>query len=126
MTRKTLIATAATTGLLATGGAFAVTSATAAGRAVDGDAELRGPTRLHLEAETRGASKVTFIYAGKRYAGRHTDTDREDGTKDWDRTVRALKSDRAAGKVAVFKVRACDASGACTTKTFRERLEWDD
>jgi hypothetical protein len=112
-------------GVIATTAATAAT-ATAATRAVDGDADLVASSKVRLEAETRGAARVTFVYGGRRHAGRLTGTDREDGTREWARTVTALRSDRAAGRVVSFKVRACDASGACTTRSFRERVEWDD
>jgi hypothetical protein len=130
-TRRTI--TLAAAGLLAAGGAAATTAAATstlaqpASRAVDGDAELRGAKTLHLEAETRmDATKVWFLYGGERHAARHTDSDREDRTKDWARNVTAVTSDRAVGRIAEFKVRACDASGECTTRAFRERLERDD
>ena len=69
-----------------------------------------------LEAETAGASRVTFTYRGRTVKAQRGGFDREDGTRDWYRTVRARGND-AAGNVTVdVKVRACKA-GACDTVT---------
>jgi hypothetical protein len=120
------IALTAAAGVLAAGAATATATTTATGRVVDADADLVAAKKVRLEAETRGAARVTFIYAGRRHAGRLAEVEREDGTRDWARTVTALRSDRREGRIVAFKVRACDAAGACTTRSFRERVEWDD
>ncbi len=99
--------------------------AAAAPRVVDVDADLRFDGRVLLEAETAGAGKVTFTYRGVTVKARRGGFDREDGTRDWHRTVRARGTD-ASGNVTVdIKVRACKA-GACDTVTDREHLERED
>lgn len=109
----------------ATALALTPSATSAAAQPLDGDAELIGQNRIHLSAETRGADRVTFLYNGKSHKGRLTETDREDRTRDWDRVVKAKRSDRQPGRVVSFKVRACDG-GQCTTRRFSERVEWDD
>ena len=121
MNRHTIIATAAAT-LLAGGTAAAASNAAASATTIDGDADLVAG-KLRLSAETRGADSVRFLYAGRSYAGRLVDAD--DGERDWSRTVTARKGHRRAGRIIVFKVRACDG-GACTTRTIRDRLERED
>lgn len=110
---------AASAGVLAGAGGGAVAFAQSQAP-IDGDADVHG-ARLTLEAETpQSTTRVTFFYDGKRIAGRLTETDREDRTKDWAATTRALRSDRPRGAVISFRVRACD-SGGCTSARFRER-----
>lgn len=99
--------------------------AAASAMATDGDADLVGSKSVRLSAETRGATSTTFLYNGKRRAGRLVEIDNEDGTRDWARTVRAKRSDRKPGRIVTFKVRAC-SGGDCTTTKFSERVEWDD
>ena len=128
--KNTTLLILASTAAIAAGGTTAATAANGAAaqsgaRAFDGDADVFG-SRVNLEAETTGATtRVTFLYGGKRFPGRLTETDREDNTKDWDRMTRSLKSDRRPGNVVTFRVRACDSAG-CTTSRFRETVEWDD
>lgn len=87
----------------------------------DVDAELEGG-RLHLSTETTGATKVTFRFAGRSAAGRLTDTDAEDGTRDYERRVKAggIKPGRRA-----ITVKACGADG-CTTRTVTLFIDRDD
>lgn len=101
------------------------TVAAASALATDGDADLVSKSQVRLQAETRNADRVTFLYDGKRRPGRLVEVDREDGTRDWARTVRAKRSDRKPGRIVTFKVRAC-GDGGCTTTKFSERVEWDD
>jgi hypothetical protein len=96
---------------------------TATVRISDIDADLQRGGRLRLEAEVRGASRVTFTYRGRHYAGRVVDTD--DGAREWARTVRARRGDRSGGRRVTIRVRACDG-GDCTTRSSREHLERPD
>jgi hypothetical protein len=96
---------------------------TAAVRISDIEADLRRGGRLRLEAETRGARRVTFTYRGRHYAGRVVDTD--DGAREWARTVRARRGDRAGGHRVTIRVRAC-GGGHCSTRASREYLERPD
>lgn len=86
----------------------------------DTDADLVGG-RLNLETETAiTASKVTFTYRGRSISARRTETDTEDRTRDWGRTVNARGA--RAGDRITLRVKAC-TGGKCTTKTVTERLE---
>jgi hypothetical protein len=110
------------TALALTGLAVAASPALAAAPSVrDIDAELVG-SQLHLETETAGATKVTFRFAGRSAVGRLTDIDHEDGTRDFERFVKAggIKPGRRA-----ITVRACGADG-CTTRTATVFIERDD
>ena len=98
---------------------------TAAAAISDIDAELQHRGQLQLEAETRGAQSVRFTYRGRHYAGRLADIDRDDGSRDWARTVRARHSDRSGGHSVTIRVRACDG-GDCTARSSREYLERPD
>ena len=100
-------------------------SAAASALATDGDADLVTKSQVRLQAETRGASSVQFLYNGRRQNGKLTEIDDEDGTRDWSRTVTAKRSDRKPGSRVTCKVRAC-GDGKCTTTKFSERVEWDD
>ncbi len=129
MKKRTLLILASTA-VIAAGGTTAVnaasgTTAHSTAKAFDGDADVFG-SRVNLEAETTAATtRVTFVYGGKRFPGRLTQTDAEDNTKDWDRMTKSLKSDRRPGSVVKFRVRACSSAG-CTTSRFQEIVEWDD
>jgi hypothetical protein len=115
------LATAAAAGgatLVADGAAGAATKP----QVRDVDADVRWDGRLRLEAETAGASRVTFRYRGRTYRARVVDVDREDGTRDWARTVKAKRAHRRGGTTVRVKVRACSQSG-CVTRTSREYLE---
>jgi len=127
MRTKTLIAVtlAAAIGVGATiaGGGAVAASAPAAPRINDIDADLVRGGKLRLETETSArATKVTFTYAGRSYAGRVVEVDREDGTRDWARTVASRSS---AGRRVTIRVRAC-AGTRCTTRSSSELLERDD
>ncbi len=61
----------------------------------DIDADLRLDGRVRLEAETAGAGRVTFTYRGRKVAGHKGRLDREDGTRDWRRTVAARGGDES-------------------------------
>jgi hypothetical protein len=99
--------------------------AAAAAMATDGDADLVGAKHVRLQADTRGASSVTFMYRGKHRKGRLTDIDHSDREREWSRTMIAKRSDRRAGARVTFRVRAC-GGGDCHTTKFSERVEWDD
>lgn len=106
------------------GGALAIVGATATAakpRVSDFDAELKPGNRISLKVDARNASTVKFTFAGRTVTGRITDTD-DDGEREFSRTVSAgsVKTGRRA-----FKVRACGSDG-CTTRTFNERVEYDD
>lgn len=109
--------------------AFAAPAATgaqsAAPRIHDIDADLRFDGRVYLEAETTGATRVHFTYRGRTYKARKGAFDREDGTRDWGRVVRARGGDAAGGHTVSIKVRACKG-GTCVTSTQREHLERED
>ena len=121
-TKKPLILLTCAAALAGAGSTAAFAQSQAA---IDGDADVFGK-RIAFDAETpMSTNKVTFLYGGKKYKGRVTETDMEDRTKDWDAMGRSLKSDRRPGDVIRFRVRACDSSG-CTTSRFQERVEWDD
>ena len=132
-TRKLLIPAAAALAVaaapvaLAAGGTTAPRAAerAAAPRIADVDADLRFDGRVLLEAETAGASRVTFTYRGRTVKAQRGGFDREDGTRDWYRTVRARGNDAAGNVMVDVKVRACKA-GACDTVTDREHLERED
>jgi hypothetical protein len=117
---RTLL-TAALTGVAI--GAAAVPLATADGgaaaRVSDIDADLLRDGRVRLEAETRGATRVVFTYAGRRIAGRLTEVD--DGERSWARTV----ARRGSARTVTVRVTACDGT-RCTARTDRERLERED
>jgi hypothetical protein len=95
----------------------------AAVRISDIDADLRRGGRLRLEAETRGATRLTFTYRGRHYAGRVVETD--DGAREWARTVPARGGDRSGGHRVTIRVRAC-GGGHCSTRSSREYLERPD
>jgi hypothetical protein len=101
-------------------GTSTVVARTAAVRISDIDADLRRGGRLRLEAETRGATRLTFTYRGRHYAGRVVETD--DGAREWARTVRARRGDRSGGHRVRIRVRAC-GGGDCSTRSSREYLE---
>jgi hypothetical protein len=105
--------------------AVAAPTHAAAPRIADIDADLRFDGKVHLEAETAGASRVQFTYRGRTYTARKGGFDAEDGTRDWRRTVRARGGDADGGNTVKIKVRACKG-GECVTRTERERLELDD
>jgi len=134
MRTKTLIAVTLA-GAIGTAAAVAGTGAAAgevravaaaapsAPRVHDIDADLLRGGRLRLEAETSiRATKVTFTYAGRQAAGRVVETDREDATKDWARTVTSRSS---AGRRVTIRVKAC-AGKRCATRSSSELLERDD
>ncbi|MEZ5122075.1 MAG: hypothetical protein R2736_10945 [Solirubrobacterales bacterium] len=118
-----------TTTALATaalGAAVALTGAApalAAPHVRDVDAELHPGGWLHLSAETSaGARRLTFHVAGRSIRGRLTDIDREDRTREFERTVRA----RGVGTgTRSIRVRVCGRRG-CSTQTFRTFVERDD
>ena len=105
--------------------AVAAPSNAAAPRIVDIDADLRFDGKVYLEAETAGASRVEFTYRGRTVTARKGRFDREDGTRDWGRAVRARGGDAAGGTTVEIKVRACKG-GTCVTSTQREHLERED
>jgi hypothetical protein len=112
-----------TTAVAAKDGTATAVARTAAVRISDIDADLRPGGRLRLEAETRGATRLTFTYRGRHYAGRVVETD--DGAREWARTVPARPSDRSGGHRVTIRVRAC-GGGHCSTRTSREYLERPD
>lgn len=118
--RRTAVAVGAA-GLAAAALAAAPASA-AAPSVLDVDAEIKPGGRLHLQAETRGATSVTFKWAGRSAKGYLTEIDREDGTREYERTVssRGMKQGTRA-----ITVRACGADG-CTNRTVRTYVEYDD
>jgi hypothetical protein len=120
-----IVATAAAGALALQASGADQTPSAAAAQVRDIDADLIRPGRLRMEAETAGASRVTFSYRGRSYGGRLDEIDREYGTRDWSHTVRARRGDRRAGRLVTVRVRACTAS-RCTSTSHRERLEWDD
>jgi hypothetical protein len=93
---------------------------TAAIRISDIDADLKRSGKLRLEAETRGATRLTFTYRGRTYAGRVVETD--DGGREWARTVRTRKGDRSGGRRVAIRVRACSGK-KCSSRVSREYLE---
>jgi hypothetical protein len=106
--------------------ALAATAATAeaAPRVHDADAELRPGGLLHLEAETSmSARRVTFRIDGRSIRARLDDIDREDRTRDWDRTVRAGGVTTGRQRLSV---RACNRRGQCRTVSMRVFVERDD
>lgn len=107
---------------LATLALAAAPASAAAPSVLDVDAELKPGNRLQLQAETRGATSVTFRWAGRSAKGYVTEIDREDGTRDYERTVsaRGMKPGMRA-----ITVRACGADG-CTNRTVRTHVELDD
>lgn len=107
---------------LAAAALAAAPASAAAPSVLDIDAELTPGGRLHLQAETRGATSVTFKWAGRSAKGYVTEIDREDGTRDYERTVasRGMKPGTRA-----ITVRACGADG-CTNRTVRTFVELDD
>ena len=108
----------------AVGLAFAVAPASAAAPSItDIDAELTSGGRLHLQTEVRGATRVTFSWAGRSAKGYLTDVDDDgDGDREYERTVaaRGLKPGTRA-----ITVRACGADG-CASRTVRTFVELDD
>jgi hypothetical protein len=68
---------------------------------------------------------VHFTYRGRTFKAHRGAFDREDGTRDWGRAVRARGGDAAGGTTVEIEVRACKG-GACVTRTERERLERED
>lgn len=118
-TRKPLLILAATAATLGAAGGTTAALAQSDAR-IDGDADVHG-TRVHFEAETpQSSTRVTFLYGSRRVAGRVTDVDREDRTKEWEASTTAFRSDRRNGATITFRVRACDASD-CTTTRFQKR-----
>jgi hypothetical protein len=91
----------------------------------DIDADLRFDGRVRLEAETAGAARVTFTYRGRRVAAHKGRLDREDGTRDWRRTVAARGGDASGLATVTIKVRACKGD-VCVTRSDTERLERED
>jgi hypothetical protein len=98
---------------------------TAAPRIDDIDADLRFDGHVYLEAETAGATRVHFTYRGRTVKARRGALDREDGTRDWGRVVRARGGDAAGGNTVEITVRACNG-GKCVTSIEREHLERED
>lgn len=90
-------------------------------RVEDVDADLRRGGRLQLEAETTGARRVTFTYAGRSLRGRLVEID-DDGDREWRRTVAARAIDREGGRIITIRVRAC-AGDVCVVRSAREYLE---
>lgn len=115
-------AIALTTAGLAAAALAAAPANAAAPSVLDIDAELTPGGRLHLQAETRGATSVTFRWAGRSAKGYVTEIDREDGTREYERTVasRGMKPGTRA-----ITVRACGADG-CSSRTVRTHVEYDD
>jgi hypothetical protein len=124
MTNHKLILPAAVLAALAVA-APAASGAAAAPRIADIDADLRFDGRVFLEAETAGATRVHFTYRGRTITARKGGFDREDGTRDWHRVVRARSGDAAGGTTVEITVRACKG-GTCVTSTQREHLERED
>lgn len=92
----------------------------------DLDADLLFSGRLRVEAETSAnADRVTFTYAGRDAAGRVVEVDRDDGTRDWARSVSARPADRRGNRRITIRARACDGD-RCVTRTSREFLELED
>ncbi len=113
----------AATALAALGaGALAVPALAAAPRVHDIDAELKPGQRLHLQAETSGATRVTFSFAGRTAKGYLTETDAEDGTRDYERTVASRGMKPGTRKITA---KACGADG-CTSRSVRVYVELDD
>ncbi len=129
MTTRTLIpaalAVAAVAAIPAVAQSAQPATSAAAPRIVDIDADLRFDGRVYLEAETAGATRVRFTYRGRTFKARRGAFDREDGTRDWGRVVRARGGDAAGGHTVKLKVRACKG-GTCVTRTQREHLERED
>jgi len=123
-TRTLILPTAAAVLATLAVAAPAATAQSAAPRIVDVDADLRFDGRLYLEVETAGASRVHFTYAGKTVKAKRGRLDREDGTRDFSRVVKARNGD-GAGSTVTFQVRACKG-GECVTRTGRELLERED
>ena len=124
MTNRKLILPAAVLAALAVA-APAASGAQVAPRIADVDADLRSDGRVVLEAETAGATRVHFTYRGRTVKARKGTFDREDGTRDWRRVVRARGGDAAGGTTVEITVRACEG-GTCVTSTQREHLERED
>lgn len=106
--------------------AKAETSQRSQARVLDVDADLLANGKIRLEAETAGATRVWFVYAGARLAARLVEVDREDGTREWARTVVAEPRHRASGRVVTIQVRACDGGGRCTVRSEPELLDRED
>ena len=124
-TRKLLIPAAAALAVVAAPVALAA-GGTAAPRIADVDADLRFDGRVLLEAETAGASRVTFTYRGRTVKAKRGGFDREDGTRDWYRTVRARSGD-ANGNVSVdITVPRVQGRQLRDDVTRREHLERED
>jgi hypothetical protein len=111
--------------VLAVAAPVATGAQSAAPRIADVDADLRFDGRVYLEAETAGATRVHFTYRGRTVKARRGALDREDGTRDWGRVVRARGGDASGGNTVEIKVRAC-SGGQCVTATRREHLERED
>ncbi len=124
MTNRKLILPAAVLAALAVA-APAASGAQAAPRIAEIDADLRFDGRIFLEAETAGATRVHFTYRGRTVEARKGAFDREDGTRDWRRVVRARGGDAAGGTTVEITVGACKG-GDCVTSTQREHLERED
>lgn len=122
MTRTSKVLAAGT--LAATTALAAAAPALAAPRVFDVDAELERGNRLHLQAETSAdARRVSFRIDGRSIRGRLTDVDREDRTREFDRTVRA--GGVTTGNRAIT-VRVCGSGGDCASRTVRVFVERDD
>jgi hypothetical protein len=121
MTRTSKVLTA---GALAAATALAgAAPALAAPRVIDVDAELERGNRLHLQAETSAdARRVTFRIDGRSIRGRLTDIDREDRTREFERTVRAGGVTQGNRSITV---RVC-GGGDCASRTVRVFVERDD
>ncbi len=101
----------------------AVPATAAAPRVFDIDAELEPGNRLHLSTETASsAARVTFSFAGRTAKGYLTETDTEDATRDFERTLSARGMRPGTRKITV---RACGADG-CATRTLSVYVERDD
>lgn len=95
-------------------------------RVLDADADLHWNGKIRLEAETAGANRVWITYAGTRYRAKLVEIDRQEGTREWARTVRATSAHRAGGRTVTIRVRACAAGGRCAVRSEREYLDRED
>jgi hypothetical protein len=115
------LAALAATGVAAASGPAPTAQATAV-QIHDIDADLLRGDRLRLEAETTGARRVTFTYAGRRYGARLVEIDHNERSREWARVVRARRADIAGRRRLTIPVRAC-SSGRCVARSSRELLE---
>lgn len=98
----------------------------AVARVGDLDADLLFSGRLRLQAETSDdVNRLTFTYRGRRYTGRVVEVDREDRTREWERTIQARGADRRGNRTITIRARACDGD-RCASRSSREFLERED